>query len=331
MTKLSRRELLCRAGAAGVTLVAGDRSRLLAAAAQPATPIAFAVPAGACDCHTHVFGDPRRFAFAASRTYTPEPASVEEMRALHRALHTDRVVIVQPSVYGTDNACTLDAIRQLGPGARGVAVIDERTRPAALVEMQRQGIRGIRLNLATAGQTDPGIARERFDTAVAQVKALGWHVQIYTQLSIVAALKDRVAASPVPVVFDHFGGAQAAVGLGQPGFDTLLELVRSGHAYVKISAPYRSSSRRPDYADVAPLATALINANLQRILWGSDWPHPDTSQVPGRRRTDIAPLLAIDDGATMNQLPVWAPDVAARTAILVDNPARLYGFPSAAS
>jgi predicted TIM-barrel fold metal-dependent hydrolase len=323
---LTRRDLLVRAGAAGASIIAGGRQRILARASQPSTPVAFAVPAGSCDCHTHVFGDPDRFAFSASRTYTPEPASIDEMRALHRALHIERVVIVQPSVYGTDNACTLDGIRQFGSQARGVAVIDGRTPPAALREMSRQGIRGIRLNLATTGQTDPEIARGRFDAAVAQISALNWHVQIYTQLSIVAALKDRIRAAPVPVVFDHFGGAQAALGVEQAGFADLVELVRSGHAYVKISAPYRSSSRRPDYADVAPLARALINANVQRILWGTDWPHPDSSQAPGRRPTDIAPLLPIDDGIALNRLMVWAPDEATRQAILVANPARLYGF-----
>jgi predicted TIM-barrel fold metal-dependent hydrolase len=323
---LSRRDLLVRAGAAGVAIIAGDRRRLWARASQPSTPVAFPVPAGSCDCHTHVFGDAGRFAFSPSRTYTPEPASTDEMRALHRALHIDRVVIVQPSVYGTDNACTLDGIRQLGARARGVAVIDERTPAAALVEMNGQGIRGIRLNLATAGQTDPNVARARFDAAVEQIKPLDWHVQIYTQLSIVAAMKDRILASPVPVVFDHFGGAQAALGVGQAGFGDLIELVRSGHAYVKISAPYRSSSRRPDFADVAPLAKALIAANLQRILWGTDWPHPDSSQAAGRRSTDIAPLLPIDDGMALNQLMVWAPDQAAREAILVTNPATLYKF-----
>src|SRR2546423_4188271 len=127
---LSRRDVLIRA-LVGTALLA-RRASLAAAASQPSTPVGFAVPAGACDCHTHVFGDPRRFAFAAGRTYTPEPASVDEMRALHRALHADRVVIVQPSVYGTDNACTLDAIKQLGGRARGIAVIDDRATDAAL-------------------------------------------------------------------------------------------------------------------------------------------------------------------------------------------------------
>jgi len=321
---LSRRDVIRGAAAAGVAALL--RETVWADAAQPSTPVRFEVPAGACDCHTHVFGDPRRFAFVAGRVYTPEPASVEEMRRLHRALHTSRVVIVQPSVYGADNACTLDAIRQLGANARGVAVIDDKTTDAALDEMGRSGIRGIRLNLETGGQTDPAVGRQRLQAAIARVKGRGWHIQIYTRLSVIAGLTDQASASPVPIVFDHFGGAQASLGVGQPGFDRLLTLVRSGHAYVKISGSYRSSTEAPDYPDVAPLAKALVAANPQRILWGTDWPHPDSSPVAGRKATDLAPLLQIDDGRVFNQLAVWAPDAAQRQAILVDNPARLYGF-----
>jgi predicted TIM-barrel fold metal-dependent hydrolase len=322
---VSRRDVLfgALAGAAGL---ARRSASLMAAASQPSTRVGFAVPAGACDCHTHIFGDPRRFAFAAGRTYTPESASVDEMRALHRALHADRVVIVQPSVYGTDNACTLDSITQLGSRARGIAVIDDRIPDAALDEMDRAGIRGVRINLASAGETDPAIGRRRFDASVARVARRRWHIQINTQLSMIDALKSRIAASPVPVVFDHFGGALAKLGPGQPGFGTLLDLVRTGKAFVKISGAYRSSTQAPDYADVTPLATALIAANVQRILWGSDWPHPDSSPVAGRTPTDVAPLLQIDDGRVLNQLAVWAPDAAVRKIILVDNPARLYGF-----
>jgi predicted TIM-barrel fold metal-dependent hydrolase len=132
-------------------------------------------------------------------------------------------------------------------------------------------------------------------------------------------------AAPMPVVFDHFGGAQAALGVSQPGFDTLLNLVRTGKAYVKISAPYRSSTKPPDYADVAPLAKALIGANPQRILWGSDWPHP-ASPVAHRPVTEITPLWQVDDGRILNQLPAWAPDAVLRKIILVENPAKLYGF-----
>jgi predicted TIM-barrel fold metal-dependent hydrolase len=127
-------------------------------------------------------------------------------------------------------------------------------------------------------------------------------------------------------VFDHFGGAQASTGTAQAGFDSLVNLVRSGKAYVKISGAYRSSSRRSDYADVTPLAKALIAANSTRILWGTDWPHPDSARADGRKPADIAPLLQIDDGRLLNQLPVWAPGAALRETILVDNPARLYGY-----
>jgi predicted TIM-barrel fold metal-dependent hydrolase len=287
----------------------------------------FQVPAGACDSHTHVFGDGRRFPFKTPRAYTPEPASVAEMRALHRALHTERVVIVQPSVYGADNSCTLDGIKQLGSIARGIAVIDDKTPDSALDEMHRAGIRGIRVNLESAGQSDPAIGRQLFQAAVDRIKSRSsWHIQVYTRLSMIEGIKDQVMAAPMPIVIDHFGGAQGQLGVGQPGFDTLLNLVRTGKAYVKISAPYRCSTQPPDYADVVPLAKALIAANPQRILWGTDWPHPDSTLVPGRKFSDLAPLLQIDDGRVFNQLPVWAPDPALRKTILVDNPAKLFGF-----
>jgi predicted TIM-barrel fold metal-dependent hydrolase len=322
---LSRRELLVRA-AAGAALAARRTMSVAGAASQPRTPVRFDVPAGACDCHTHIFGDPVRFSLASDRVYTPEPASIEEMRALHLALHMNRVVIVQPSVYGTDNACTLDAVRQLGTRARAVAVIDDRISVAALDTMHAAGVRGIRINLATSGQSDPLAARHRLQTAVEQLRGRPWHIQMYTTLPVIDGIQDQVAASPIPIVFDHFGGAQASLGTEQPGFSALLRLVRSGKAYVKISGAYRSSNAPPDYADVAPLAKALIAANPQRILWGSDWPHPDSSRVAGRKATDIAPLLQIDDGRLLNQLAVWAPDAARRRLILVDNPASLYGY-----
>jgi predicted TIM-barrel fold metal-dependent hydrolase len=127
-------------------------------------------------------------------------------------------------------------------------------------------------------------------------------------------------------VFDHFGGAEAKLGLDQPGFADLLDLVKSGKAYVKISGAYRASTQGPDYSDAAPLAKALITANPERIIWGTDWPHPDSVTPPGRKPTDVTPLYQIDDGRLLNQLAVWAPDTAVRKTILVDNPARLYGF-----
>jgi predicted TIM-barrel fold metal-dependent hydrolase len=320
---VTRRTVLL-VGAAAVA--AAKRALLGAAASQPATRVAFDVPAGACDCHTHIFGDPVQFPFWSGRTYTPEPASIAELRALHHALRMARVVIVHPSVYGTDNACTLDALKQLGRRARGVAVIDDRVSSADLDAMHRAGVRGIRLNLETLGQTDPASARARFQSAVAQLGSRPWHIQLFTRLSIVDALREDFMAAPLPIVFDHFGGAQAALGVDQPGFATLVNLVRSGHAYVKISAAYRASTHPPDYSDVTPLAKALAGANPQRVVWGSDWPHPTGGTLPGKPATDVSPLLQIDDGRVLNQLPVWVPDAATRRTILVENPARLYGF-----
>src|SRR5271170_203487 len=207
---LNRRHLLLASVAAGVTR---SSRTVLATAAQPSTPVNFDVPAGAVDTHTHIHGDPAKFPFFAGRTYTPEPASPEEMAALHKALHIERVVIVTPSVYGPDNSATLFGMKARGASARGVAVIDDETSESDLDAMNRAGFRGIRLNLATGGTTDPSIGRQRFQAAVDRVKARGWHVQMFTSLAIISGIKDLVAASPVPVVFDHFGGAQGELGL----------------------------------------------------------------------------------------------------------------------
>ena len=320
---LTRRSMMLASIAAGVTM---NNRTASAKAAQPSTPVNFEIPAGACDCHTHIHGDPEKFPFFAGRVYTPELASPEEMSALHKALNIERVVIVTPSVYGPDNSSTLYGMMARGATARGVAVIDDKTPESDLDAMNKAGFRGIRLNLATGGVNDPTVGRPRFSAAVERVKARGWHVQLFTSLPMISAIKDLVAASPVPVVFDHFGGAQAALGVEQPGFADLLELVKSGKAYVKISGAYRASKLGPDYADAAPLAQALIAANADRIVWGTDWPHPDSVTPPGKQITDVTPLFQIDDGRLLNQLPVWAPDAAIRKKILVDNPARLYGF-----
>jgi predicted TIM-barrel fold metal-dependent hydrolase len=312
--------------AAGVAGLIGSPRTASAAAPQPVTKVNFDVPPGACDCHVHVFGDPKKYPFVATRTYTPEVASADELRRMLSALRLERVVIVQPSVYGTDNTCTLDGMRALGDRARGVAVIDDKTTDAQLDAMGKTGIRGIRLNLATAGISDPGAARQRFDNAVARARNRGWHIQFNTQLSVIEALSPQFLASPVPLVIDHFGGATAARGLEQPGFSALVNLVKSGNAYVKISGSADSVSTQPDLADVAPLARALVAANPQRILWGTNWPHPGSAPVAGRKPTDLALHVQTDDGKVLNLLPVWVPNAATRRLILTENPARLYGW-----
>ena len=203
----TRREILIggfMAGAAGLLRGAGA---LCAKGSQPSTKVNFEVPAGACDCHVHVFGDPARYPFFAGRTYTPDTATLPELQALHAALHIDRVVIVQPSVYGTDNTCTLDSIRQLGARARGVAVIDANTTDADLDRMAKSGIRGVRLNLSQVGISEPAAALKAFQEAAARAKTRGWHVQFNTSLKVIDAIAPQLLASPVPVVFDHFGAA----------------------------------------------------------------------------------------------------------------------------
>jgi predicted TIM-barrel fold metal-dependent hydrolase len=261
----------------------------------------------------------------AGRTYSPDTATVDELKPHLAALHLDRVIIVQPSVYGTDNTCTLDSIRELGDRARGVAVIDEKTTDAELDRMAKSGgIRGVRLNLSQVGINEPAAALKAFQAVANRAKPRGWHVQFNTSLKIIEAIAPQLLASPVPVVFDHFGGARGSAGVNQPGFAAMVNLVKVGKAYVKISGAGDSVSNPPDYADALPLARALVAANPQRILWGSNWPHPGSA--PGRKITELSPNKEVDDGVVLNLLPVWVPDAATRRAILVENPARLYGF-----
>ncbi len=321
---LTRRQVLRIGGAAVAAAAWGPDAG--ATPWGPRTPVEFAVPAGACDCHVHVVGDPTRFPMAADRVYTPPQASPDMLLELQHDLHLDRVVLIQPSFYGTDNSAMLHALGKLGGRARGIAVADEKTSEAELDRLARAGVRGLRINLETAGQLDPMVAARKFVVATAQCRSRGWHVQLYTRPSVIATLRSLVASSDVPLVLDHFAGMQAGQGLGQPGFDAIMALVGSGGAYVKISAAYRASTAPAPYDDIAPFAQALVSANPDRVIWGSDWPHTDAARIPGRAPADIAPFLQVDDGLMLNQLARWVPDAALRQKILVGNPARLYGF-----
>jgi predicted TIM-barrel fold metal-dependent hydrolase len=314
---IARREFVLGAAAAGVLM----QPRLgHAKASQPATNVNFDVPAGACDCHTHIHGDPAKFPWFAGRTYTPEMALPEEMTALHKALRIQRVVIVTPSVYGADNSATIYGLAARGHDARGVAVIDDKTTDAELDRLVSLGFKGIRLNLSTAGVSDPKVATERFLAAAARVKSRGWHIQLNTTLPVIAAMKDVLAASPVTLVFDHYGNAREELGVEQHGFSDLVSLVKSGKAYVKISI---SGGPRENYGHFTPLAQTLISANADRILWGTNWPHPNALNGSTAK---VTPLWQVDDGVVLNLLPTWAQDSAVRKKILVDNPARLYEF-----
>src|SRR3954469_4587192 len=203
----TRRSILLASMAAGISMPIRNA---LSDPSQPATPVNFDIPAGACDCHTHIHPDPAKFPFFGGSVYTPELASPEEMSALHNDMQVERGVIVTPSIYGPDSSATLFGMAARGATARGVAVIDDKTSESDLDLMGKAGIRGVRINLATGGVNDPNIARPRFTNAVERTKGRGWHVQIYTNMPMITAVKDLLMASPVPVVFDHFGGAQAA-------------------------------------------------------------------------------------------------------------------------
>ncbi len=312
----------------GITASAGlGLPNLLPASATARTRLAFDVPAGACDCHVHVFADTKRFPYVESRTYTPEPATAEELAGFMSRVSMDRAVIVTPSVYGIDNSATLDAISRVGQTrARGVAVVDSAVSESELNRLHQAGFRGARLFLGVSPSVDrEGVIARLVKTAQA-LSGSGWHLQLYTKLSVLEALKQQISSLNVPIVLDHFAGADGAPGVNQAGFETVLEWLRTGKAYVKLSGPYYGSSAAPAYHDMAPLARAFIKANPERVLWGSDWPHPGVGPVSGLSRTDPAPHRTIDDEAILNQLDRWVADAQILRTILVDNPQRLYGF-----
>jgi len=310
---LSRRDILLGAARmAGAAAFAGPARNVLASAPEPRTPVSFHVPAGSCDCHTHIF-DPERFPYAASRPYTPETASIADVRALHRALHIDRVVISQPTVYGADHTCTLNAIKRLGRSARGVAAFSAETPSAELDRLHRAGMRGLVVH-----------RMGDFKAAAAQIGDRPWNVETYVRLPQMEAFKEQLAGTTVAVKLTLFGGVQRASDINQAGFETLLGLLRSGRVYVELSAPSHISDQAPEYADTTPIVKALIAANPQRITWGSDWPHAAT--IPGQKMTGVVPFEAVDDAVSLNLLPSWASGAEQLKLILVDNPARLYGF-----
>lgn len=278
-----------------------------------------------CDCHVHVFGPTAAFPYSSARTYTPGDAPLEALVALHRGMGVGRTVIVQASPYGTDNRCLLDALARLDGTGRGVVVIDDATSDDALAAMHAAGVRGVRVNLETFGEHDPAVARRALMQMAARVAPLGWHVQTYTNLATIAALADIVHDLPATLVVDHFGRAQAAAGIGQPGFDVLRSALASGRVYVKLSAAYRIS-QRPDYDDAAAIARALIAANPDRVLWGTDWPHP--GQAAGRPLPPdrITPFREEDNARALSRAIEWAGTRERARKLLVENPARLYGF-----
>jgi predicted TIM-barrel fold metal-dependent hydrolase len=282
------------------------------------------MPRNACDCHVHIVGPADKYAMDPNRTYTAGEASTAELRALRTRLGISRNVLVQPSFYGTDNSCLLDALAELGDTARGIAVLSRDVADNELLRLDRGGVRGIRINLETSLMRDPAVASAQLETFARRLAPLGWHIQVYAALPVIAELADKIATLPVPVVVDHFGAPVAAKGVKQPGFGALLDLVRNRKVFVKLSGCYRIS-QAPDYADVAPFARALIEAGPDRLVWASDWPH--TGRAKSGSRTEIAPYQQIDDEKVLGLLVEWCPDPAVRKLILSIAPAQLYEFP----
>lgn len=284
------------------------------------------MPDRACDCHVHIIGPPDRFPMVADRAYTPPQSNVPELLALRSRLGMARTVLIQPSFYGTDNRAMLGALAALGDTARGVAVLAPDVSDAELGRLNAAGVRGVRVNLESSGSQDPRQVTRALAAFARRVAPLGWHIEIYALLPVIAQAATEMADLPVPVVLDHFGMPRAALGTGQPGFGALLELVHAGKTYVKLSGPYRISARAPDYPDVVPIARALIEAGPERMVWASDWPHTD--RAPGTRAIDISPFRAVDDPAVLALLAQWCPDAAGRHAILAGTPSRLFRFPA---
>lgn len=283
-----------------------------------------AQPPGACDCHVHVVGDPDRYPMVADRHYTPGPASVPDLKQHMSSLGITRVVIVQPSVYGTDNTCMLDGLRDLNGAGRGVAVLDDGASDVLLRDFHSSGVRGLRLNLESTGSRDTQRMRDDLHAWAQRLAPLGWHVQVYASLDVIAEVIPILQTLPVPVVLDHFAGVPAGTALTDSRVQSVLGVVASGGAYVKLSAPYRIDASGAAVEAVTRLAAAFIEANPDRMLWASDWPH--TNREPGKSPHEVSAYRQIGRERLGQGISTWLSDEALRTRVLVENPARLYGF-----
>ena len=259
------------------------------------------VPAGACDSHMHIVGPRAQYPLWPVRNISPPEAGWQDYRRTATKLGLDRCVIVQPSFYGTDNACTLDAVDLSGGHARAVVVVDPKVTPAEIANMHARGARGVRVQMVSKG----GLSFDTIEPLAALIAPFGWHLQLYLDASELPPLIARLRRLPLPIVFDHMAHVVEANGTEDHGFDLLLALLREGRAWVKLSNAL--------FPPAAARARILCAANPDWMLWGSDWPHVAHSDagVP-------------DDGGLVDALAEWIPDAALRTKALVDNPQRLY-------
>ncbi|MES2187105.1 MAG: amidohydrolase family protein [Pseudomonadota bacterium] len=277
-----------------------------------------ALPPGATDCHCHVFEDPQRYPLNAGRSYTPSLATLRQYLAMCDAVGLQRTVQVSASVYGFDNSLTLGVIAALGQHrARGVAGIAADASSADLDRLHAGGIRGVRVSTSVKGYG----GTDAIGVLAPRIQPLGWHLQVHVAgIGELVALEDTLLRAPVPLVFDHLGCVRGGEGVNHPGFQALLRILRQREdCWCKLSSWYRRSDLGPpDYPDMGPLVKALVAARPDRLLFGTNWPHPGL----------FAPETIPNDGRLVEQFCQWVPDVVVRKRILVDNPAQLYGFPA---
>jgi predicted TIM-barrel fold metal-dependent hydrolase len=277
---------------------------------NPVRP-ALVLPPGACDAHCHVFGPAAKFPYAADRSYTPPDAPVENLRKLHARLGISRAVIVHASCHGTEMDVTLDAIASSNGAYRGVACVEDSVTDGALERLHSGGIRGIRFNFVKHLGGVPDLAV--FYRLLARIKPLGWHIVLHFDADDILAQRELLGRIDVPFIIDHMGRVKAAEGLEQRPFQSLLDLFRNNPlAWVKVCGAERVSSGKRPFRDAVPFTQALIAVDSARILWGTDWPHPNiTKDMP-------------NDGELVDLFGEICPDAAVRARILVDNPSRMY-------
>ena len=276
---------------------------------------AITLPAGATDCHAHVCGPASRYAYFAGRIYTPGDALLADYQHMLAQLGVARAVLVQPSVYGTDNSAMLDTMRAAGTHFRGVAVVGDDISTGELQRMHDAGVRGVRVNIVDVKDRKAGTLPLPALTHLAlKVKPFGWHMEFLMHVDEFPELDKMLADFPVETVYGHLGYMKTDRGTADAGFQALLRMMQSGRAWVKLTAPYRISMQPVPHADTDEYAHALIKAAPQQVIWGTDWPHV---MVKG-----VMP----NDGDLADLLAAWIPDAATRRQVLVDNPARLYGF-----
>jgi predicted TIM-barrel fold metal-dependent hydrolase len=274
-------------------------------------------PSGAVDCHAHVCGPAAQFPYAQERIYTPPDATLESYQSLLRMLGIDRAVLVQPSVYGTDNRAMLAALKSNSQKFRGVAVISSDPKAVSdreLADMHAAGVRGLRCNIVDIADKSAGLPIEQLRNLAKRIQVFGWHLELLMHVNEHPDLAKTFEDFPVDLVFGHFGYSHAKHGVADKGFQGLLDLMKHQRAWVKMTGPYRICDGDLPYADMRPLNDAVIKANPGRLIWGSDWPHVMVKkQMP--HDADLVDLLGS-----------WVQDTSLRNSILVDNPCILYDF-----